>query len=250
MRVVSAPATTPSPADPMPPDPRLPGPLVPDPLLPATARRTAVVIAICCAIIVLVLAVLVAHTSRPDALDRAVDSWLKARLGGHQRLLILLMDPGEPIQSIILTAVVAVACLAARRTEGAVLTVVSAVLASGIAELVLKPIVHRTLGTFVVYPSGHTCRAFMLAAVLVVLMLSPPKRPVRPALAIAVGALLFLAGCAVGVAVICLDFHYFTDTIGGAALGVCVVIATAFALDVPGIRGRLTTARRMSTRPA
>lgn len=262
MRIVPAPLITPSPADP-PGGARWVGQTglvtaesarqvreVPGPLLPDSARRPAAAIAGCCAVIVLVLAVLVAHTSGPDALDRAVDSWLKARLGGHQRLLILLMDPGEPVQSIILTAVVAGACLAARRIQGAVFTVVSALLASGIAELVLKPIVHRTLGTFVVYPSGHTCRAFMLAAVIVVLMLSAPKRPVRAGVVVAVAAILFLAGCTVGVAVICLDFHYFTDTIGGAALGVCVVIATAFLLDVPAIRGRLTTTRRVRARPA
>jgi membrane-associated phospholipid phosphatase len=248
MRLVSEPAAAPTPAD-------LPRPADPDALLPNWARRPAAVIAGCCAVIVLVLAVLVAHTSGPDALDRAVDSWLRARLGGHQRLLTLLMDPGEPVQSIILTAVVAAACLAARRIEGAALTVVSALLASGIAELILKPIVHRTLGTFVVYPSGHTCRAFMLAAVIVVLMISAPRRPVRTGVAVAVGAILFLAGCAVGVAVICLNFHYFTDTVGGAALGVCVVIGTAFVLDLPGIRARLTssrltTSRRIGGRPA
>jgi membrane-associated phospholipid phosphatase len=190
---------------------------------------------------VLVLAVLVAHTSGPDVLDRVVDDWLKGQLGGHPRVLILLMDPGEPMQSVILTALVAAACLAARRLQGAVLTIVSALLASGVAELVLKPLVHRTLGTFVVYPSGHTCRAFALATIIVVLLLSPPKRTIRPAVKIAVAALLFLGGCAVAVAVICLDFHYFTDTIGGAALGAGVVIATAFVLDTARVRGLLAT---------
>lgn len=208
-------------------------------LLPAAARRPAAVIALCCAAIVLVLAVLVAHTSGPLGPDRVVDSWLKARLGGHDRLLVLLMDPGEPVQSVILTAVVTAACLVARRLQGAALTIVSAVLASGIAELVLKPIVHRTLGTFVVYPSGHTCRAFTIAAIVGVLVLGQRRRTMRTAVTIALAAILFLVGCAVGVAVICLNFHYFTDTIGGAALGVGVVIATAFALDSTRVRGRV-----------
>jgi membrane-associated phospholipid phosphatase len=209
-------------------------------MLPAAARRPAAVVAVCCFVTVIVLAVLVAHTSGPDGLDRAVDDWLKARFGGHTRLLILLMDPGEPKQSVILTALVAGACLAARRLQGAVLTILSALLASGIAELVLKPIVHRTLGTFVVYPSGHTCRAFAVAAIVVVLLLRSPRRTVRPAVTATIAVILFLGGCAVAAAVICLDLHYFTDTLGGAALGVGVVIATAFLLDGPRVRGRLT----------
>jgi membrane-associated phospholipid phosphatase len=210
-------------------------------LLPAAARRPAAVIAVCCAVVVLVLAVLVAHTSGPVGPDRAVDGWLKSWLGGHDRLLVLLMDPGEPVQSVLLTAVVAAACLIARRVQGAVFTVVSALLASGIAELVLKPLVDRRLSPWPgpVYPSGHTCRAFTLAAIVVVLLLSQRRRTVRPAVTIALAAILFLGGCAVGVAVICLNFHYFTDTIGGAALGVGVVIATALALDSTPVHRRV-----------
>jgi membrane-associated phospholipid phosphatase len=40
-----------------------------------------------------------------------------------------------------------------------------------------------------------------------------------------------------------LDFHYFTDTIGGAAVGIGVVLGTAFLLDVAVVRrwlGRLS----------
>jgi len=167
-----------------------------------------------------------------------VADWLKSWLGGHERLLVLLMDPGEPVQSVILTAAVAAACLAGRRLRAAVFTIVSALLASGLAEVVLKPLVDRKLSPWPdpVYPSGHTCRAFALAAIIVVLLLSQPRRPVRPAVTIAVAVILFLGGCAVGAAVICLHFHYFTDTIGGAALGVGVVIATAFLLDTASVR--------------
>jgi membrane-associated phospholipid phosphatase len=238
---VSTQTTTPSPAEPAGPAGTTGRKRGAPALLPASARRPAAVIALCCAAIVLVLAILVAHISGPVGPDQAVDSWLKSWLGGHDRLLVLLMDPGEPIQSVVLTAVVTAACLVARRLEGAVLTIVSSLLASGIAELVLKPLVDRKLSPWPdpVYPSGHTCRAFALAAVLVVLLLSQRRRTVRPAVKIVIAALLFLGGCAVGVAVICLDFHYFTDTIGGAALGVGVVIATAFALDSTRVRSRL-----------
>jgi membrane-associated phospholipid phosphatase len=40
-----------------------------------------------------------------------------------------------------------------------------------------------------------------------------------------------LAACAVAVALVGLGHHYFTDTVGGAAVGTAVVLATALVLD-------------------
>ena len=75
-----------------------------------------------------------------------------------------------------LTLVIMLACLAARRVNGAVLTAVSVVVSVVATEFVLKPIFGRTLGGALVYPSGHAGRAFTLAAVIVVLLLNPAGR--------------------------------------------------------------------------
>jgi membrane-associated phospholipid phosphatase len=48
-----------------------------------------------------------------------------------------------------------------------------------------------------------------------------------------------VVSCLVGMAMIGLDFHYFTDTIGGAAVGTGTVLGAAFLLDVDRIRGWL-----------
>ena len=48
--------------------------------------------------------------------------------------------------------------------------------------------------------------------------------------------------CVVSTAMIALGFHYFTDTIAGAAVGAGTVVATALVLDLPGPRRWLAAA--------
>jgi uncharacterized membrane protein len=61
-------------------------------------------------------------------------------------------------------------------------------------------------------------------------------------------AALVVAACAVtvlvAVGVVGLRWHYFTDTVGGVALGTGTVLALAFLIDLaPGV-GSGTTSRR------
>jgi membrane-associated phospholipid phosphatase len=201
------------------------------PLLPPGARRPAAVIAVCCALITLVIGILVTRAAHPDALDRSVDAWIRARVAGHVRALTLVEDLAEPAQVAVVTALIVLACLAARRVKGALLAAISVLLAAGLTEFVLKPLFDRHLNGYLVYPSGHTCRIFTLAAVLTVLALNPPRRRPPRVVKIAIAVAGALAGTAVAVAMIGLGYHYFTDTIGGAALGIGVVAATTFLLD-------------------
>ncbi|MGO8961800.1 MAG: phosphatase PAP2 family protein [Streptosporangiaceae bacterium] len=209
------------------------------PLLPSRARRAAAGIAVGGILVTVVLGALIAHTSHPDPLDRAVDSWIQRTLGGHPGSLHLLSDVGQPAVVAILTLAITLACLATRRLNGAVLTVVSVAASVVLTEFVLKPIVGRTLNGYRVYPSGHTGLAFTLATVIVVLLLNPQGRLLRRALIVGIAAIAALAGSAVAVAMIALDWHYFTDTVGGAALAIAVVLAISFLLDTEGVRKRL-----------
>jgi membrane-associated phospholipid phosphatase len=106
--------------------------------------------------------------------------------------------------------------------------------AAGVAELVLKPLVGRTLMGALSFPSGTETRVFAVAAVFAVLMADPvrPRIPVAVRLVLAVAVLL--AAVAMAVAMVALDQHYFTDTVGGAAVGAAVTLATALILDRVG----------------
>ena len=212
------------------------------PLLPSGARRPAALVAACCFVVTLVLGVLTADSSRPGRLDATVDSWIQRTFGVHHGTLLLLEDVGKPAEVAVLTLVIVLVCLAARRVNGAVLAAISIAVFAVVTDFVVKPVVGRTLGGYLVYPSGHTGAAFTLAAVIVVLLLNPSRRKLRRTVKVAVAAGVALVGSAVAVAMIGLHAHYFTDTVGGAALAVCVVLATTFLLDTERLRRRLRAA--------
>jgi membrane-associated phospholipid phosphatase len=207
----------------------------PAPLLPADARRPAAILATGCLVLVAVLGIISAHQSHGDAIDRAVDSWVIG-LGIPSHTLSLISRIGDVTVITVLTAALAVGCLAARRVGGAVLAAGGVALASALTEFVLKPLVHRTLAGDLTYPSGHTTGVVALAAAMAVVLLAPRSGRPRPAVRIAVVAAAVVIACAVGLAVIGLQYHYFTDTIAGAAVGTGVVLGLAFLLDLPAAR--------------
>ena len=207
------------------------------PLLGASARPRAGVLLAGCAVLVVVLGALFAHQSAADAFDRAVDapviSWFAARDG----LALRLAYPGT--------------MLPAGRTEpdhrhrlpdhpparGAVLAVAAVPVAVELCEVLIKRLVHRTYIGQVVYPSGHTAAIFALAATVTVLLLAPPRPAVPRWLRILILAVTYLTAGAVIIGVIAVRFHYFTDTVAGAAVGVGTVCGLALVLDlIPAVR--------------
>jgi undecaprenyl-diphosphatase len=204
------------------------------PLLPAAARPLAWVLTGCCAVIVAGLPVLFVHHTGLDWLDRSVDPRVQGMYRAHRDLLPWLASPGTRIPAATLIVIIAVACLLAGRVSGAVLAAVAVPVAVGLTEYVLKPLVGRDTLGFLSYPSGHATGMCALAAVLAVLMLNPPGRALTPALRLIVAAAAAVPACVVSTAMIGLGWHYFTDTIAGAAVGIGTVAATALVLDLPG----------------
>ena len=206
------------------------------PLLAVSARPWAGVLLACCTIVVAGFGVLFAHQATADWFDRAVDAPVITWLGGRQGLAHWLIAPGSPIPAAVLSAAIAAACLLTGRLNGAVLAVVAIAATDGLVEGVLKPLVHRTYLGNLVYPSGHTATVFALAATVTVLLLIPP----RPAEARVLRILIPSVGCAAGIMVaitlIGLQWHYFTDTVAGAAVGIGTVCGLALILDRPAIR--------------
>ena len=215
------------------------------PLLAVGARPWAGALGACCAVLVAVLGVLFAHQVRADGFDHAIDSRVIAWLGGHRGLLLWLAAPGSLIPAAVLCAAIVAACLLAGRLNGALLAAAAVPVAVGLDEALLKPLVHRTYWGSVVYPSGHTTAVFTLAATLTVLLV--PPRPVTAtavkgaaAKAAAPRVLIPAAACALGLvvatALIGLRWHYFTDTVAGAAVAIGTVCALALLLDLRAVR--------------
>jgi undecaprenyl-diphosphatase len=176
------------------------------------------------------LGTLFAHRHQAGALDAAVDARIQASLG-QLRILNDLTALGDPMPGIAMIAALFLACLVTRRWRGALLVALAVPAATGITELVLKPLIDRTLTGDLSFPSGHETRLFALAAAFAVLMADPVRPRIPVAVRLFLATALSLAACAAAVALVGLGHHYFTDTVGGAAVGTAVVLATALILD-------------------
>jgi membrane-associated phospholipid phosphatase len=201
------------------------------PLLPAPARRP-VGLVLTGAALTLAAGALCVRDQYADPLDRWVSSWANGHLSGYSEALRLIADLGQKIQVTVIIAGIVVACLATRRVNGAVLAAVSTPAAAVATEKVLKPLAGH-LAPYASYPSGHTTSVFALIATAAVLLAWPARTSGRPALWFAMLATAVLIGCGVCLAVIGLGEHHLIDTVGGAAVGVAVVLTAALVLDLP-----------------
>jgi membrane-associated phospholipid phosphatase len=225
-------------------------PVLAEPLIPANRQKVGWLVAACCAAIVAGLPLLFGRRGLPDSLDRNVDHAVRALYGsGHYSLLTWLAFPGTLLPVAGVLAVIVVACLVARRLGGAALAIIAVPVAVELTERVLKPLVSRAALGFPSYPSGHAVSTFGVASVLaVLLLLGPSGKAVPRALRLIITLAAILVSCVVSTAVIALNWHYFTDTIGGIATAVGIVTLTALLLDRPVLRRLLAAADRWIAR--
>ena len=217
----------------------------PPPLLSPRLRPALAVLVAACAGLTLALGLLFAGQAHPGGTDVAVDRWFRTGLDAHQTVLSLLADLGDGGPVALITAALIVACAATRRWWGCVLTAVAEPAAAGLTEFVLKPATGRTMNGMLSYPSGHATAMFALATISAILLLGSSGKPGGPggpgstsrrrAVPLAVRAVLALAAyvlaAAVAVAMIAIGAHYFTDAVGGTAVGTGVALAVAFVID-------------------
>ena len=203
----------------------------PQRLIPLRFRPAAVAILVACGITVGVLSALFYHGRTPDALDRAVFRVVWP----HRTGLDPLVAVGDTVPMALLTAVLCYCCLALRRYRGAIMVAVAVPMASGITEL-LKHLIHRVYIDFLSFPSGHATATFALIMCIAVLLIDPPATKAPASMRIVLGVLATGFGITVALGLVAAKFHYFTDTIGGAAVGIGVTLALALALDVAAAR--------------
>jgi membrane-associated phospholipid phosphatase len=202
------------------------------PLLPPGMRRPAALLAAGCVLVTAGLAVAFGHQGRPSRLDAVVDARIQGVLGSYQGPLHLLSRVGGLFSVTELTAALVLACLVTRWWRGAVLAALAVPAAMTLTEFVLKPLVGRSISGYDSFPSGHATAMFALAAICAVLLANPP----RPRLPRAVRRLLVagavLVAVAVPVAMVALGYHYFTDIVAGAAVGIGTVLLITLLIDL------------------
>jgi len=184
-----------------------------------------------CVAVAVAIGAAFAHQSTADWFDRVADDPVIRLLGGHQGLLLWMQDPGTQVPAGLLSLAMAVACLVTRRLNGVVLALVAVFVATRIDEWLLKPLFHRTYLGALSYPSGHTTSVVTIIACYVVLFLLPPRRPLARRWLLAGLAVLLALVVITALGVIGLRWHYLTDVVGGAAVGVAAVCALCLLID-------------------
>ena len=182
-----------------------------------------------CVAIVAALGVQFAGHTQPGRLDAPVDAAFRSALAGYPGILLFLARFGDLPLVTVMTAALVVGCAAARRWRGALLAAIAVPVASGLTEGILKHLVGRTLHGWLSYPSGHATSSFVLATVSIILLAAPSRLPAPVRRLLMAAALLFAV--AVPSVMVVLGLHYFTDIVGGAAVGAGTALLTALLLD-------------------
>lgn len=213
------------------------------PLLPGPLRLAGAALLAACLAVTVGLGLHFAGRERAGWLDLAVDRRVQAGLGQFPWLLFPLHDLGAVGPVALMIVALVLGCLVTRRWSGAVLAAVAPLAAGALTEQVLKPLVGRTIYGSLSFPSGHATGMFALAGVCLILLADPSVRRVPAAVRLLLAVVALLLAAAVAAAMVGLGMHYFTDTVGGAAVGTGMVLACALALDLAAGR-----ARRMAPR--
>jgi membrane-associated phospholipid phosphatase len=199
-------------------------------LLSAAARPLAVATVVVCVLVMVGQGLWLKHGMETSWLDTAVDAKVVAGLGGHPLLLAVLVWPGEPLAFTALAAALVLACILRRRYGWAALVAISVSVATAITELVLKPLIGGTSWGNP-FPSGHVTSVVALATALTLLLARTAAR-VPWLLRLVLALMAFLVAGAVAVGVIGAQMHHFSDTVGGAVVGIGTVLLTALILDL------------------
>jgi membrane-associated phospholipid phosphatase len=217
----------------------------PRPLLPGPVRAAGAALLAAC--VATVLVAFAAGRGNPGRLDTALDPRFQAWLGRFPALLHQLPRLGGLKEVALMTAALALACVATRRWSGAVLALVAVPGAVGLTEYVLKPSVGAVLHQ--AFPSGHATSSFALAAVFAILLTDPAYRRVPGALRLLLVLMALLLATAVAATMIAIGAHVFTDAVAGAAVGTGVVLACALTLDLAVGRARRPPAEQSDPVP-
>ena len=202
------------------------------PLLGGPPRTWAIAVVIGCALLVAGLGILFAGQARASWFDHVVDSPIISTLGVHGLTSYRLASPGTLGPAVLISGAIAVICLRFRRINGAVLALLAVPVSDGLDDAILKPLFGRTDLGQLTYPSGHTTAVFAMTTTVAILLLVPPQQIRTRTLRVLIVLGALAVSLIVAAAVIALEWHYFTDTIGGAAVAIGTVGALAIIIDL------------------
>ena len=194
--------------------------------------RTALAVALSGALVLTVLAWLVDGDRDGDRVDDAVENVIDTVLpmgrGLSRALGEFVADLGSPVSTTLFMIAAALFAHLRCGPRALALVLVGPPVAMILQSTVLKPIIGRTRGEELAFPSGHTTSVTSIAIAMAVIVLSIPLAPkVRRWLL----AALVVVPFAVAVCLVGRQYHYATDTVGAVGLALAVVLPVAVIID-------------------
>lgn len=217
------------------------------PLIPTRLRLPAALVALACWVPAAILGAVYAGDHSAGPFDAAVARGIDSVVGQESMFARVLTGPTHPIVVYPLIALTLGIAVFHRWWDRAVLAVAAPGLCVLLTELLFKPLVGRIHEGVYAYPSGHTVSA--VATLLVAALVIGAEWPNRWRIAL-LG--LFLLGCVVlAIGLVGMDYHYFTDTIGGFLVALGGTLPLTLLADRFGHRvSPPGTARPAGTPPA
>jgi membrane-associated phospholipid phosphatase len=199
------------------------------PLIRDHLRGRAAVLAAVAATSVAALAWRYAGDSDGGRTDRQLSGLLEMRQGAARAVGQGFATLGGPVPVVVALLVLAPLAWWLRGGRGLALVLAGPPTAMVTTSLVLKPLVERTRGDDLAFPSGHATSVGSLAVAGAVLVLGLPTLP-RALRLLTVGGLAVLVGTVVA-SLVGRGYHYPTDTLGALGVAVAVVLVVALAVD-------------------
>lgn len=198
------------------------------PLLPGALRRPTACLVGIAALVFTVFAVRYQGGSSARWLDRKAMTFVGTPDPGYS-IWNALIALGHGSTVVMLALLLSALALALGHRRLAALAIVGPG-STGVATMLLKPLIGRTMeGTFA-YPSGHAGGATALGIVAALLLIGV-LRTTNAMNAFLLTAGTLLPGGVMAIALVADQDHYATDTVGGICLAVTVVLASALAIE-------------------
>ena len=195
-------------------------------------RRGALAVVASCVLVVVAGGVAFHGDAGVDRFDARAYGWVHDHVDAS--VLVQAIRLTTPWAVITLTAVTTAVAALLRRYRLALLAGLGPLAAVVLTEYVLKPLVHRTVGSppggaeTYAYPSGHETGLSSLTLLLVLVLFGLTRSR-----AVLIGALVvaLLVDAVAAVALVGLRYHFATDTIAAVGVSGAVVVGLALLLD-------------------
>jgi hypothetical protein len=197
----------------------------------AADRRMLVIVGLVCSAIVVVLSAILWHLNGPLHIERVfagrfirASDELEPFVAHPDRWpFAVMVSPGEPVVFVVALIAVTVLGLRKRNYGLAATACLGPLLALFVTEEIGKPLVHRMHDIHASFPSGHSTASASLATVGFLLLVHY-RGVARARRWLPLFALL---PAATGCGVVFLRWHYPSDSVGGIAVGIAVVVLFA-----------------------